>query len=90
MNIELKGTIKLIGQTEVKGAKGFKTRQLIVTIDQHTNYPQDIKVDFTQDKCEMLDKYGAGESVNVHADIRGKEYNGNYYNSFQGWKIESN
>jgi len=88
--MELTGTIKSIGATESKGANNFKIRELIVMTDTDTQYPQPIKVDFVKDKCEMLDKFGEGESVKVHFNLRGSEYNGKYYVSIQGWKIETN
>ena len=88
--MELTGIIKSIGATESKGANGFKIRELIVMTDTDTQYPQPIKVDFVKDKCELLDKFGEGQSVKVHINLRGSEYMGKYYVSIQGWKIESN
>jgi hypothetical protein len=84
--MELQGTIIAIGQTEKFGAKEFKKRQLVIKTD--SQYPQSIPVDFTQDKCSILDSYSLGEFVNVSVNVQGTEWQGKYYVNLQGWKIE--
>ena len=89
--MEVLGTIKVVGTTAEFGAKAFKKRELVVTTDEQ--YPQDIMIEFVQDKCEMLDAYELGQNVKVGINLRGREWiNGEgiakYFNSLQGWKIE--
>ena len=85
--MEVIGTIKVIGAEEVVGAAGtFKKRLVVVQTDEQ--YPQSIPVDFVQDKCSILDKFAIGEQVKVSVNVRGNEYNGKYYVSLNGWKIE--
>lgn len=86
--MELKGAIKLIGETQTVGANGFRKRQLVLST--HEQYPQSIPIDFVQDKVSLLDKYSVGEDVTISINIRGNEYNGKYFSNIQGWKIESN
>ena len=83
--MEVKGKIKLIAETQTFDS-GFTKRQLVVTTDEM--YPQDVAIDFVKDKCDVLNAYKVGESVSVGINIRGNEYNGKYYVSLQGWKIE--
>ena len=82
--MEVKGKVKLIGETQTFDS-GFTKRQLVVTTDE--TYPQDIAIDFVKDKCDVLNAYKVGQSVEVGINIRGNEYNGKYYVSLQGWKI---
>lgn len=83
--MEVKGKIKVIGQTETVGSNGFTKRQVVVeTADQ---YPQQIAIDFVKDKCSVLDAYKVGDDVEVGINLRGNEYNGKYYVNVQGWKI---
>ncbi len=88
MTYELEGSIKLIGDTASYGAKGFTKRELVVTTSAE-RFPQDIKVEFVKEKTELLDKFRVGQQVKVAFDIRGSEYNGKYYVSLTGWKIDN-
>lgn len=90
--MEVKGTIKSIGQTESFGKSDFKKRELVLTTDEQ--YPQTILVEFVQDKCPILDKYKVGQQVSIGINLRGREWvnpqgETKYFNSIQGWKIES-
>jgi hypothetical protein len=85
--MEILGKIIVLGNTEIVGSAGtFKKRTLVVETEEQ--YPQKIAIDFVQDKCEILDKYLLGHNVKVGINIRGNEYNGKYYVSLQGWKID--
>tara|TARA_R100001440_G_scaffold2196_3_gene6604 strand:+ start:319 stop:645 length:327 start_codon:yes stop_codon:yes gene_type:complete len=89
--MELKGTIRQIEQTQTFGTKGYKVRKLLLeTIE---NYPQKIQIDFSQDKCEVLDNYKIGDVVKIAINIRGREWQNKdgvtkYINTIAGWKIE--
>jgi|688.fasta_scaffold474293_2 hypothetical protein len=84
---EVNGKIHFIGQTEVVGSAGtFKKRTIVIATDEQ--YSQKIPIDFVQDKTDILDKYQIGQEVKVSINIRGNEYNGKYYCSLNGWKIE--
>jgi len=85
--MEIKGKIKLKAETQTFDS-GFIKRQLVITT--YEQYPQDIAMDFFKDKTSLLDSWNIGDSVTVSINIRGNEYNGKYYVSLQGWKIEAN
>jgi single-strand DNA-binding protein len=87
MTYELTGKIKLI-QDEQTFASGFTKREMVVTVDDG-RYPQDICLEFVKDKISLLDDLEPGQEVTVSFDIRGREYNGRYYNNLQGWKVVS-
>lgn len=85
---EITGKIIHIGQTETVGSAGtFKKRLLVIQTDEQ--FSQKIPVDFVQDKTTILDKYGIGNEVKVGINIRGNEYNGKYYCSLNGWRVEA-
>jgi len=85
---EITGKIIHIGQTETVGSAGtFKKRLLVVETEEQ--YSQKIPIDFVQDKTSILDNYKIGSEVKVGINIRGNEYNGKYYCSLNGWRIES-
>ena len=88
----VKGKIKLIGDTATFGTSGFRKRELVVTTDEQ--YPQDLSIEFVQDKCDLLDKCKVGENIEVSINLRGKCWTNpegvdKYFNSLNGWRIES-
>jgi len=89
--MEVSGRIKMIDETKAFGANGFRKREMVVTTDEQ--YPQHIMIEFTQDKCDLLNNYSAGEPVKVSINLRGREWvnpqgETKYFNSIQGWRIE--
>jgi apolipoprotein N-acyltransferase len=87
---EVVGKIRLIN-AEQQVSASFKKRELVVTTEGQ--YPQHIIIDFTQDKCAVLDGYKAGEDVKVSINIGGRIWvnpqgEEKYFNSISGWRIE--
>ena len=89
--MELTGKVKVVQNEVEKGT--FKSRNIVVTTDEQ--YPQDISVQFVQDKCTLLDKFQVGENVTIGINLRGREWTNPqgeavYFNTIQGWKINKN
>jgi hypothetical protein len=89
--MEVSGRIKMIDETKSFGGNGFRKREVVVTTDEQ--YPQHIMVEFTQDKCDLLNNYKVGEPVKISINLRGREWvnpqgETKYFNSIQGWRIE--
>ena len=66
-------------------------RELVVTTEEQ--YPQDLLIEFIQDKCDILNSYKVSDSVKVDINLRGREWESpqgevKYFNSIQGWRIE--
>jgi hypothetical protein len=87
MAYELTGKVKLIQDAQTFGS-GFTKREMVVIVEDG-KYPQEINLEFVQDKVSLLDTVEVGQEVTVTFDIRGREYNGRYFNNLQGWKIQS-
>lgn len=88
--MEVNGRIKMVGNTQ-EVSPTFKKRELVVTTEEQ--YPQHILIDFTQDKCDLLNSFQPGEQVRVGINLRGREWvnpqgETRYFNSIQGWKID--
>jgi single-strand DNA-binding protein len=88
MAYDLTGKIKVIQEAKTYGAKGFTKREFVVTVAEG-KYPQDIALEFVQDNVKLLDGLTAGQTVTVTFDIRGREYNGRYFNNLQAWRIKT-
>jgi len=86
MAYELTGKVKLIQEPQTF-ASGFTKREVVLTVEDG-KYPQEINLEFLQDKVSLLDNLSEGQEIKVFFDIRGREYNGRYFNNLVGWKIE--
>ncbi|MFS4494219.1 DUF3127 domain-containing protein [Maribacter sp. 2308TA10-17] len=90
--MEIQGKVKMVGETQTFGNNGFRKREIVVTTEEQ--YPQHIMVEFVQDKTDLLNNYGVGQSVKISINLRGREWTNpqgevKYFNSIQGWRIES-
>ena len=86
MAFELTGAVKLV-QDLMTFDSGFQKREIVVTTEDD-RYPQEINFECLGDKVELLNTITAGQKVKVSFDIRGREYNGRYFNNLAIWKIE--
>ena len=89
--MEVLGKIKWIDETKTYGNNGFRKRELVVTTEEQ--YPQNILIEFIQDKCDLLNSYQVGQDVKIGINLRGREWvnkdgETKYFNSIQGWRIE--
>jgi hypothetical protein len=88
--MELSGTVKVINASQAVSEK-FKKRELVITTEEQ--YPQDILVEFHQDKTDLLNAVKVGESVTVGINIRGRLWvspqgENKYFNTITGWRID--
>ena len=89
MNIS--GKVKLINETKEYGSNGFRKREIVLTTQEQ--YPQNILVEFIQDRTDLLDASNIGDFVKIDIHLRGREWTNDkgeikYFNSIQGWRIE--
>lgn len=90
--MEVKGQVYKVGETQQVTEK-FKKREVILVTEPSSQYPQHIKVQFSQDKCSLADTLQAGQDVTFQCNLRGKLYtdkNGaeNCITNLEVWKVE--
>lgn len=91
--MEITGILKVINDTH-KVSDTFQKREIVVTIDATTQYPQHVSFQVTQDKCALFDfgKFKVGDEVKMHFNLRGREWNGpegvRYFNTLEAWRVE--
>jgi hypothetical protein len=85
MSFEIEGIIHKIFDIEQKTAS-FQTREFVIQTEE--NYPQFVKFQMTQDRCNMIDGYQENEKVKVFFDLRGREWNGKYFTNLNAWRIQ--
>lgn len=89
--MEIQGKIKQIFPSQMIGANGFEKRDLVIVTEE--NYPQTIIIQFTQQRCDLLESLQVGQNVKVYINIKGREWTNpqgetKYFNTIEGWKIE--
>lgn len=88
----LKGELKVISPTQ-QVSDSFKKREFVV-VDASGQYAQTIQFQAVQDRCELLDRFKVGDSVEVTFFLRGREWTNpkdgqvRFFNSLDAWKIE--
>ena len=89
--MEIQGRIKQIFPSQMIGQNGFEKRDLVIVTEEQ--YPQTIIIQFTQQRCDLLNNLQVGQRVKVYVNIRGREWTNQqgeikYFNTIEGWKIE--
>ena len=87
MELQVTGKIKMIEPIKQVSDK-FSVRMFVLTVP-NGEYSQDISFQLAQDKCKMIDNYSPGIDITVKFNLRGREYNGKYYNTLDVWSINS-
>lgn len=85
MSFETTGVLHKVFPTETK-KNNFQVRFFVLKTEGQ--YPQYIKFQLTQDKCDQLDRYTEGQNIKVFFDLRGNEWNGNYITNLNAWKLD--
>lgn len=93
--MELTGKLIVINPTQ-QITDTFQKREFVIEKSEagqngqvYTDY---IKMQFTQNKCDLLDSFVTGQEVTVAFNVKGnkfeKEGKTNYFVNLQAWKIE--
>jgi hypothetical protein len=94
MTIEIKGTLKLVTDKQVVSDKFIK-REIVVSIDNDTNYPQPILIQLGQKILDVVDQFKAGQEIKASCNLRGRAWDNQtkgitqYFNSLEAWKVEA-
>lgn len=85
MSYQVKGIVHKIFPTESK-TDTFQAREFVIKTQEQ--YPQFIKFQLVQERCQAVDPYNEGDEINVHFDLRGREWNDKYFTNLNAWRIE--
>lgn len=89
--MEIKAKIEKIFPTQqIKDS--FRKREFVVEYADNPQYPEVIKFECIQDKCDQLDQFAEGQLVNVSFNLKGRKWTDpkgevKYFNSLQAWRI---
>ena len=90
-------TFNLIGKVKVIEAEqqisdSFKKRNIVLAIDEDTDYPQYLSFELTQRNCAKADFWSIGDLVDVSFNLRGRAWKNKegvtkYFNSLQAYDL---
>ncbi|CAA6820766.1 MAG: Unknown protein [uncultured Aureispira sp.] len=89
---ELKLTGKVIAIMEKQQVTDtFAKREFVIETDEQ--YPQMVKFELTQAKCEDIDNHKIGDEITVHFNVRGRKWTNKegkdvYFVSVNAWRLE--
>jgi len=92
--MEIKGKVhEVLPTTQVTYT--FKKRDLIIEYAENPQYPEYIKLEAHNDKCDKLDELRQGDEVTVHFNLRGRAWTDKsgktaYFNTLALWKFDVN
>jgi len=82
-------TGKILKITDPEAVSEKLTKQLlIVEYAENPQYPETISLEAINDKCKLLDNLRVGNQVTAHFNLKGREWNGKYFNTLALWKVE--
>ena len=90
-NLKINGMVHTIGSEQMISDK-FKKRELI--IETSGQYPQHIVIQFSNEKCELMNNLKIGDSVEIAINIRGRLWNDpktgstRCFNTLDAWSIQ--
>lgn len=83
--MEVTGTVIKVGNTYEVGQKNYAKRDLV--IETKEKYPQKILIEFGGKNVDALNTVKENQNVEVSINLRGREYNGKFYTSIEGWRV---
>ena len=88
-DFSITGIVHKLSASEQKGAKGFTVRELVLEISSG-NFTEYVAFQLTQAKCDLPESLGIkeGDTVTVHFDLRGREWQGRFFTNLNAWKLE--
>ncbi|OKS89177.1 DUF3127 domain-containing protein [Mucilaginibacter polytrichastri] len=91
--MDIKGKVHEVSAT-MQVTDSLKKRELILEYIENPQYPEYIKFEAIQDRCNLLDSVKVGDNVEVAFNLKGRPWTDktgkkSYFNSLQLWKITS-
>lgn len=86
--MEFIGKVLYKSNQESIGAQWLAKQSIALEESNDKQYKDSIMVDFFGEKCGLIAELKTGDIVKILFNPRAKEYNGKWYNSINGWKVE--
>ena len=86
---------KLIKKYETtKINDSFRKREFVVEYVENPQYPELLKFDLIQDRCDLLEEFNIGDTLKVEFNLKGRKWtdpsgNDKYFNTLQAWRLST-
>jgi hypothetical protein len=89
--MEIKGIVHEVLPTQ-QVTDSLRKRELIVEFAENPQYPEYIKFEAIQDRCDLLNNVLQGQEIEVFFNLKGRPWTDksgkkSYFNSMQIWKV---
>ncbi len=89
--MDIKGKVHEVSATQ-QVTETLKKRELILEYIENPQYPEYLKFEAIQDRCNLLDNVQVGDNVEVAFNLKGRPWTDKagkktYFNSLQLWKV---
>ena len=76
----------------VQVSERFRKREFVVEYATNPDFPEYLKFELAQDRCELLDGFEAGQEVRIEFDLKGRRWTDpqgqvKYFNSLRAWRL---
>ncbi len=76
-----------------KVTDSFKKREFVVEYAENPTYPEYVKFELIQDKCDSLNDFAIGDEVDIQFNLKGRKWTDpqgavKYFNTLQAWKLD--
>ena len=84
---------KLLEKFETtKITETFKKREFVIEYAENPMYPEYVKFELIQDRCDLIEPFSLGDEIDVDFNLKGRKWTDKqgetkYFNSLQAWKI---
>jgi len=90
-------TIKGILETKndtLKVSEKFSKREFVLKYAENPEYPEYLKLELQQDKCNLIDNVAVGATIEVDINLKGRKWTNpegkdQYFNTLVAWKIKT-
>jgi len=91
--MDIKGKLVEVFET-VQVKDTFRKREFVLEYAENPQYPELIKFELIQEKCDLLDGMNVGDEVQVFFNLKGRKWTDpqgqvKYFNSLQAWKLQA-
>jgi len=70
----------------------FKKREFVVEFAENPMYPEFVKFELIQDRCDLIEPFNVGDELDIDFNLKGRKWTDpqggvKYFNSLHAWKI---
>ena len=90
--MDIKGKLLEIFDTQ-NVTNTFRKREFILEYAENPQYPELLKFELIQEKCDLLNSFNVGQEINVFFNLKGRKWTDpkgevKYFNSMQAWRLQ--